>query len=202
MGKAALQRPVSVRKMAGEERQHARSAQAYERTRAAQANDRACVNASSQRRMCTRDARTNSARRRAELATKLASDASPLALRPPDPARLEALCEAHIDAAQTIHAAGTLDMDSTAWRRWEAYCQDMGTPAVRSTGGTSAFSDQLALEREAILQSGFLFHLATVVQPRSMSTAKPQSHFNNLLAVRRVHQRLNIEFRVCKGERA
>ena len=139
--------------------------------------------------------------RAAELATKLASDASPLALRPPDPARLEALCEAHIDAAQTIHAAGTLDVDSTAWRRWEAYCQDMGTPAMRSIGGTSAFSDPSALERETILQSGFLFHLATVVEPRSKSApaAKPQSLFNNLLAVRRVHQRLNVEFRVCKG---
>ena len=139
--------------------------------------------------------------RAAELATKLASDTSPLALRPPDPKRLEALCEAHIIAAQTVHAPGTLDVDGTAWRRWEAYCHDMGTPPVRSADGTAAFSDPSALDRETILQSGFLIHLATVVEPRSkMSPAvKPQSLFNNLLAVRRVHQRLNIDFRVCKG---
>jgi hypothetical protein len=77
----------------------------------------------------------------------------------------------------------------------------MGTPPVRSADGTAAFSDPSALDRETILQSGFLIHLATVVEPRSkMSPAvKPQSLFNNLLAVRRVHQRLNIDFRVCKG---
>jgi hypothetical protein len=139
--------------------------------------------------------------RATELATKLAQDGSPLALRPPDPARLEALCEAHIAATQTVHAEGTLGVDGTAWRRWEAYCQDMGTPPVRSTDGTSAFSDSTAGDRETILQSGFLIHLATVVEPRAKASpaAKPQSLFNNLLAVRRVHQRLNIEFRVCKG---
>ncbi len=139
--------------------------------------------------------------RAAELANKLASDSSVLALRPPDQSKLESLCEAHIAAAQTVHAASTLDVDGTAWRRWEAYCRDMGTPPVRACDGTSAFSDPAAIDRETILQSGFLIHLATVVEPRSKAApaAKPQSLFNNLLAVRRVHVRLNIDFRVCKG---
>ena len=139
--------------------------------------------------------------RATELASKLASDTSPLALRPPDPARLETLCDAFIAATQTVHANGTLDVDGTAWRRWEAYCQDMGTPPVRSADGTSAFADPAATDRETILQSGFLIHLATVVEPRAKASpaAKPQSLFNNLLAVRRVHQRLNIDFRICKG---
>ena len=100
-----------------------------------------------------------------------------------------------------MHATGTLDVDGTAWRRWEAYCHDMGTPPVRSADGTSAFFEPSALDRETILQSGFLIHLATVLEPRSKASPaiKPQSLFNNLLAVRRVHLRLNIEFRVCKG---
>ena len=77
----------------------------------------------------------------------------------------------------------------------------MGTPALREAGGVSAWADPSVADREAVLQSGFLLYLAAVIEPRSKSApaAKPQSFYNNLLAVRRVHQRANVEFRVAKG---
>ena len=139
--------------------------------------------------------------RLAEMVAHLTADVSPLALRPSREGALEALCAAHIAVTSQAHAISTTDKDATAWRRWESYCSSMGTPALRSVGGRSAFADAAAGDRETVLQSGFLIYLASIVEPRSKAApaAKPQSFFNNLLAVRRVHQRLGVDFRVAKG---
>ena len=150
------------------------------------------------KRTSTRPAQLASMRAQ-ELAERLEADNSTLALRPRDPSALVSLCAAHVEAAQQAHAPSTLDKDATPWRRWEDYCSEMGTPPLRA--GTSILGDPAGIEREAILQSGFLLYLATVVLPRSRSApaAKPQSLFDNLLAVRRVHQRLLIDFRIQRG---
>ena len=74
-----------------------------------------------------------------QLVDKLASDMSPLALRPNDATKLHGLCAAHIATAQSVPAMGTLDADGTAWRRWVDYCEGMGTPPLRATAGRSPF---------------------------------------------------------------
>ena len=136
-----------------------------------------------------------------QLVEKLANDTSPLALRPNDTTKLHGLCAAHITTAQSVPAIGTLAADGTAWRRWVDYCEGMGTPPLRATAGQSPFQDPGAADRETILQSGFLMYLASIIEPRSKSAAaaKPQSGFNNLLAVRRVHQRLIVDFHIYRG---
>jgi len=136
-----------------------------------------------------------------ELTSKLLSDDSPLALRPADPERLASLVSAHIEAASTVPAAGTLDADATGWKRWETYCDLMGTLAVQSSGGKSPFGDISAADRESILQSGFLIYLAGIIEPRSKASAaaKPQSGFNNLPALRRVQHRMMMDFVIYKA---
>ena len=131
----------------------------------------------------------------------LANDPSPLALRPENPSRLYGMCAAHIAATETVPATGTLNADGTAWRRWECYCKSLNTPPLRTTEDEMAGGETRSAHREAILQSGFLIYLASVVEPRSKSdaAAKPQSLFNNLLAIRRVHQRLLVDFRITRG---
>jgi len=132
-----------------------------------------------------------------QLCDALAQDESPLALRPANSSQLISLCSAHLAAAGSTPATGTVAADATSWRRWLSFCRTMGTPPLRA----AAFDDTNALAREAILQSGFLIYLASIVEPRSKSApaAKPQSLFNNLLAVRRVHRRLLVDFRVLRG---
>jgi hypothetical protein len=136
-----------------------------------------------------------------QLVERLTNDPSPLALKPDDSNRLYGMCAAHITAAATVPAAGTMSADGTAWRRWVEYCRSLNTPPVRSYAGAPDADDAAAADREAILQSGFLIHLVSVIEPRSKSdpAAKPQSLFNNLLAVRRVHQRLMVEFHIMRG---
>jgi hypothetical protein len=145
--------------------------------------------------------RQAAAARADQMVEGLVNDPSPLALRPDNPSRLYSLCTAQIAATATVPAVGTLSADGTAWRRWVSYCDSLNTPPLRTAEGEAVGNDARSASREAILQSGFLIFLASVVEPRSSAdaAAKPQSLFNNLLAVRRVHQRLMVDFRITRG---
>jgi hypothetical protein len=102
-----------------------------------------------------------------------------------------------LHAAAHNGAAGTLQINERSWKHWEEYCASFNTPPVREQP-----SEQLAIDRETVLQAGFLPFLAAIIEPRaSMDSApKPQSLFNHLLGVRRVHRlQLGIPYDVMKG---
>jgi hypothetical protein len=102
-----------------------------------------------------------------------------------------------LHAAAHNGAAGTLQINERSWKHWEEYCASFNTPPVREQP-----SEQLAIDRETVLQAGFLPFLAAITEPRaSMDSApKPQSLFNHLLGVRRVHRlQLGIPYDVMKG---
>jgi hypothetical protein len=89
--------------------------------------------------------------RSSRLADALLADTSALALRPDDPARLHGLCSELLHAAAHNGAAGTLQINERSWKHWEEYCASFNTPPVREQP-----SEQLAIDRETVLQAGFL----------------------------------------------
>ena len=127
-------------------------------------------------------------RTRAVLLTRqLELDPSPEALRPSEPGALLAMCTDYFDSASTVLASGTKGVDDLGWRRWCIYCSKMGTPPIRPA---HVFSRLECRDRETILQRQFVVFCASVIEPRSKKygAAKPQSSFNMLLAVKRIHK--------------
>jgi hypothetical protein len=137
-----------------------------------------------------------------ELTDVLAADTSRLALRPKDPAALQALCAATLGAAEMVPALGTLSTDDLAWARWTAYCESMGTPPIRSDVLANAGLDFAGAHRETVLLSGFLMHLAETLPGRGgRGRAKPQASLNMVLAVKRIHRRMGAPMEVLPGVR-
>ena len=136
--------------------------------------------------------------RAATLARQLELDSSPEALRP-DSGSLLAMCTDYFDAASTVLAAGTGDVDDLGWRRWCTFCKLMGTPPIRPA---HVFSQLECRDRETILQRQFVVYCVSIIEPRSKKSpaAKPQSSFNMLLAVKRIHKvRFDIPMSIFPG---
>jgi hypothetical protein len=136
------------------------------------------------------------------LATLLAEDPSPLALRPRDPDALLRLSTAVLRASEEVPAAGTLRADDLAWERWTTYCASMGTPPIRSDILANAGLDYLGSQRETLALCGFLMHCAESMTGRGgKGRAKPGSIHQQVLAVRRIHVRLNAPMGALPGVR-
>ena len=122
------------------------------------------------------------------LASILENDKSTLALRPQDPEALHQLCLATLQAAESAPADSTTKADDLAWERWCAYCNSMGTPPLRMNGATMGTSHATSMERKTALLCGFLLYLADTISGRGCTgSSKPQSNFQMVLAVRRIH---------------
>ena len=150
-----------------------------------------------------REARLSAMNSRArELTTLLSSDTSNLALRPQDPSTLLRLVTATLVAAETSPASGTIKADDLAWERWREYCALMRTAPVRSSLLANAGIDLAGAQRETVLLCGFLIHQAETMTGRGgRGQAKPQSAFNMVLAVRRIHARLGCPMEILPGVR-
>jgi hypothetical protein len=136
------------------------------------------------------------------LATLLAEDPSPLALRPRDPEALLRLSTAVLRASEDVPAAGTLRADDLAWERWTTYCATMGTPPIRSDILANAGLDYLGSQRETLALCGFLMHCAESMTGREgKGRAKPGTINQQVLAVRRIHVRLNAPMGALPGVR-
>ena len=137
-----------------------------------------------------------------ELTALLHSDPSPLALRPQDPDALLRLVTATLIAAETSPALGTIKADDLAWERWREYCALMRTAPVRSSLLANAGIDLAGAQRETVLICGFLIHQAETMSGRGgHGRAKPQSAFNMVLAIKRIHSRLGCPIEILPGVR-
>ena len=75
----------------------------------------------------------------------------------------------------------------------------MGTPPIRPA---HVFSQLECRDRETILQRQFVVYCVSIIEPRSKKSpaAKPQSSFNMLLAVKRIHKvRFDIPMSIFPG---
>jgi hypothetical protein len=142
-------------------------------------------------RAAVRDARAH------ELAHLLLNDTSPLALRPSNDAVILALCKASLDASESMVAGGTTDKDNKAWQRWVLYCAEMDTPAFRSDITANAGLSVLGGHREAILLTGFLLRCAATVPGKGgKGLCKPQTAYDQVLAIKRIHKRMGAPLEV------
>lgn len=78
----------------------------------------------------------------------------------------------------------------------------MNTPPIRDDVLASTGLDTVGAKRETILLAGFLFFLADTMPGRGgRGSAKLQSNFQMVLAVRRVHERLGARMEILHGVR-
>jgi hypothetical protein len=124
----------------------------------------------------------------------LLADKSPLALRPRNPETLIDIVTAVDTAGAEQGAASTLLKDNGAWRRWEAYCAELGTSPWRTDALANSGADDLGYRRESTLLAGFVVWVYERMMPRRRAdmAPRPQSALNVVLAVRRVHKRRDI----------
>jgi hypothetical protein len=132
-----------------------------------------------------------------ELADLLLNDTSPLALRPTNDAAILSLCRASLDASEAMAAKGTKTKDTLAWQRWVAYCAEMDTPAFRSDVLANAGLSVVGSHREAILLTGFLLRSAATIPGKDgKGHCKPQTAYDQVLAVKRIHKRMGAPLEV------
>jgi integrase len=98
---------------------------------------------------------------------------------------------------------GTLKKDDLAWSRWETLCASVcagGTPPWRTDRAAHSGANPAGFERESRLLCVFFLWCYDLIKPRSKEDAKarPQSAFNMVMAVRRIHDRHNITMVSCK----
>jgi len=96
----------------------------------------------------------------------------------------------------------TLLTDDLGWSRWEHFCSLVckgGTPPWRTDRAANSGDDPAGFSRESRLLCAYLLWCYEIIQPRSKSdpAANPQSAFNMLSAVRRIHRRHNITMVSC-----
>ena len=134
-----------------------------------------------------------------ETSRKSARPTTRWTLSPKNPEAIE-LLETELEAAAKDAPRGTLAKEKVAWRRWESYCATQwDTHPVRNNRDAHEGRDWDARLDEEKLQAGFLIHLLGVLKPRRKSDAhvKPQTLMDNLLSVRRVHERV-YDVKMCK----
>jgi hypothetical protein len=136
------------------------------------------------------------------LADWLANDPSPLALRPQNPETLLRLCSAVMRATESVPSPATLRADDLAWDRWTTYCSSLGTSPVRSDILANAGLDYLGTQRETIALCGFMMHCAETMTGRGgKGKAKPGTIHQQVLAIRRIHDRMGAPMGVLPGVR-
>jgi hypothetical protein len=96
----------------------------------------------------------------------------------------------------------TLLKDDLAWARWEKFCSLVGsdgTPAWRTDRAAHSGVDPAGYDRESRLLCAFLLWCYEIIQPRAKTdtAASPQSAFNMVAAVRRIHRRHNVDMVSC-----
>jgi len=96
----------------------------------------------------------------------------------------------------------TLDKDDLAWERWVLFCAMVGshgTSPWRTNHAANSGSDALGFKQESDLLCGFLLYCYDIIKPRSKHdpAPQPQSAFNMVAAIRRIHRRHNIEMVSC-----
>ena len=78
----------------------------------------------------------------------------------------------------------------------------MGTPPLHGNSATSGTFGTSSAERETALLSGFLLYLADTKPGRGcIGSSKPQSNFQMVLAVRRIHERIGARMKDLHGVR-
>jgi hypothetical protein len=94
---------------------------------------------------------------------------------------------------------GTLKVDHLAWGRWCEFCLEMKTSPWRTDQPANSGADPAGFQREAKLLCAFLLWVYNRIQPRSKAdpAPKPESAYNMVCAVRRVHRRNNISMVSC-----
>ena len=90
---------------------------------------------------------------------------------------------------------GTLLKDDLSWRRWLEFTSLLGTPPWRTDRAAHSGADPTGFDKECRLQCAFLIWCYSIIPPRSKSAPapRPQSAYNMLAGVRRIHRRANIE---------
>ena len=96
--------------------------------------------------------------------------------------------------------ASTIAVDNLAWRRWSEFCRLLDTPPWRLDRHAHSGADPAGFDRESRLLCAFLIWCYDLIQPRSASSPapQPQSCYNMVAAVRRVHRRANVEMVSCR----
>jgi len=115
-----------------------------------------------------------------------------MALRSDDDQAILYLCRATLAAGKAQVPKGTIDKDDLSWVRRVAYCKDVWrTPPFRSDVRANAGLDPVGSQREAVLLSGFMMHMAATVPDRGgKGHSKPQTALDIALAIKRILKRL------------
>ena len=138
-----------------------------------------------------------------ELAALILNDTSPLALRPTNDAVILALCRASLNSAEATSAHSTADKDTLAWKRWTVYCAEMDTPTFRSDMMANAGLSVVGTHREAILLTGFLLRMAATLHGHGgKGHCKPQTAYDQILAIKRIHKKMGAPMEVLPAVRA
>ena len=89
---------------------------------------------------------------------------------------------------------GTQVKDDLAWRRWSEFCAIGKTNPWRLDRAAHSGADSAGMDRESDLLCGFLIWCYDLISPRAKadSAPRPQSAYNMVAAVRRVHKRRNV----------
>ena len=95
---------------------------------------------------------------------------------------------------------GTLKVDNLAWRRWSEFVDILKTPAWRLDRQAHSGADPAGFDRESMLLCAFLIWCYDIIQPRSKNdpAPKPQSCYNMVSGVRRIHRRANVDMVSCQ----
>ena len=128
-------------------------------------------------------------------AGSLLADASPMALLPGNPGKLESMLMGMQEALERAYAASTNKKDGYHWKAWAKACALLGTPAWRVDVAANSGLDPAGHRRELILPALAMLIMYKDMQPRSKSdpAANPRSALQKLYAVAREHKKRGIK---------
>ena len=131
--------------------------------------------------------------RAADFTKQLKADASPWAIRPNDPDKLEAMCAKFFNSMQSLHADSTVIKDSYYWKFWSTYCESMGTTPVRSDVAAITGIDAFGFQRERWLMANAVVEWMPTIKGRNgRIQGTPESCGKRIDGVCRVLERLGL----------
>ena len=126
------------------------------------------------------------------LVSQLVHNASPYALRPPNPKTILEAMRISKAINQLSFADSTKKSQEAHWKKWVAHCESKyRTPALRAAWDPSSSTPHLVwLQSESLLQEDFIAVTFLTMKPRSRSDpmARPESAMKYIQSVRREHE--------------
>jgi hypothetical protein len=141
------------------------------------------------------------------------NDTSRYALRPADFSIVESMCQVLVEELENAAPDSTLAGEASAWRYWAAFCEELGTPPLRSDAAANSGVDPAGHSRETLLQAAAVPWIFERMPGRRgfdehgrRLPPLPSSVANVIRAVRRAHKRMGVPMasmsmamRVCES---